>query len=190
MKWFVVLLIFFGVILLFLFVVGGTYNSLVAKSAAVDAQWAQVETQYQRRVDLIPNLVETTKGFFQQEQDVVRLVTDARANYVGARTVDDKVAAAGQLESALARLLVVMEAYPQLKSDAAVLKLMDEISGTENRVSVERRRFNEAVRDYNMAIKTFPTNFIAGMFGFTERKYFTAQQGAENAPVVDFNTDK
>ncbi|MDQ3098937.1 MAG: LemA family protein [bacterium] len=186
MKW----LIPVGVIAVVLLVVGllfsGTYNSLVSKSQAVDAQWAQVETQYQRRFDLIPNLVESTKAFFQQEQDIYGKIADARTKYGNARSTEEKVGAANELEGALSRLLVIVEQYPNVKSDATVARLMDELAGTENRVSVARTRYNETIQDYNTTIKRFPTVLIAGMFGFTEKKYFEAQSGADQAPKVNF----
>lgn len=164
----------------------GYYNGLVTKTQNIDGQWAQVETQYQRRFDLIPNLVNTVKGLFAQEQTVFGEIAEARTRYAGATTVDEKAAAAGRVESALARLLVVVENYPEIKSDAAVVGLMDELAGTENRVSVERRRFNDLVKDYSTTIKRFPGNMIAPMFGFSERAYFEAAEGAEAAPTVEF----
>jgi LemA protein len=186
MKWLIPVGVI-GVILLVLgMVFGGTYNSLVTKSQGVDAQWAQVETQYQRRFDLIPNLVESTKGFFQQEQDIYGKIADARTKYGSAQSTDEKVNAANNLESALSRLLVIVEQYPNVKSDATVARLMDELAGTENRISVERKRYNDTVQDYNTTLKKFPTVFVAGMFGFSERKYFEAQNGAETAPQVKF----
>ena len=165
----------------------GFYNSLVTKSQAVDNQWAQVETQYQRRFDLIPNLVNSVEGIMAQEQDVFGAIAEARTKYGGAQTIDEKAEAATQMESALGRLLVVMENYPQLKSSENVTQLMDELAGTENRVSVERRRFNDLVLDYNTAIKKFPGNLIAGILGFSQRAYFEAVEGAEQAPVVEIN---
>lgn len=164
----------------------GFYNGLVGKSQAIDNQWAQVETQYQRRFDLIPNLVNTVKGLFAQEQEVFGQIAEARTRYAGAATVDEKAKAAGELETALGRLLVIVENYPEIKSDAAVVSLMDELAGTENRVAVERRRFNDLVKDYNTTIKRFPGNMIAPMFGFSERAYFEAAEGAEQAPTVEF----
>jgi LemA protein len=164
----------------------GTYNSLVTQSQKVDAQWSQVETQYQRRYDLIPNLVNSVKGAMSQEQKVFDAIAQARTKYGQATNTDQKAAAAGEVEVALGRLLVVMENYPQLKSIDAVRGLMDELAGTENRVSTERRRFNEYTRDYNTGVKTFPTNIIAGMFGFTEKKYFESVSGANLAPKVEF----
>ena len=165
-----------------------TYNKLITKSQNVDGQWAQVETQYQRRFDLIPNLVNSVKGIFKQEQEVFGSLADARTRYSGAQSVDEKAQAATQVESALGRLLVIMENYPQLQSNTNVLALMDELAGTENRVSVERKRFNDVVKDYNTTIKRFPTNLIAGMFNFDARAFFEAVEAAEQAPTVDLNT--
>ncbi|MFA5400728.1 MAG: LemA family protein [Dehalococcoidia bacterium] len=164
----------------------GIYNSLVTKSQGVDAQWSQVETQYQRRYDLIPNLVNSVKGMMTQEQTVFLAIADARTKYGAAQTVNEKAAAAGEVETALGRLLAVIENYPDLKSSQNVTQLMDELAGTENRISVERRRFNDLVRDYNTQIKTFPTNMLAGMFGFSEKQYFQSVSGAETAPKVEF----
>jgi len=162
----------------------GFYNSLVTKSQAIDNQWAQVETQYQRRFDLIPNLVASVEGMMTQEKAVFGQIAEARTRYAGAQTTEEKVKAATQLESALGRLLVIMENYPQLRSAENVTQLMDELAGTENRIAVERRRFNDLVRDYNTTIKKFPANLIAGTFGFTERSFFEAAAGAEKAPEV------
>lgn len=163
----------------------GLYNGLLTSRANVDGQWAQVETQYQRRFDLIPNLVNSVKGAMGQEQKVFGDLAEARSKYAGASSANDKAAAAGQLEGALSRLLVIMENYPQLKSVDVVQSLMVELSGTEGRVSVERKRYNEAVKNYNLMIAVFPNNLLAGPLGFTARNYFEAQEGAENAQVVD-----
>ncbi len=162
------------------------YNRLVTASENTDNQWAQVETQYQRRLDLIPNLVESVKGIMKQEQAVFNAIAEARTRYAGAGTTDEKAVAATQVESALGRLLVVMENYPQLKSAENVQTLMVQLEGTENRVSVERKRFNDMVRDFNLVIKRFPSSVIAGLFGFTERSYFEAAPEAQNAPKVQF----
>ena len=184
------LFVVFGVIvLIILIVVGffwGTYNSLVTKSQAVDAQWAQVETQYQRRFDLIPNLVNSVKGIMTQEQTVFAQIAEARTRYAGATTTDEKAVAGGEVEAALSKLLVIMENYPALRSIEAVTNLMDELAGTENRVNVERARYNDKVRDYNTTIKTFPRNMIAGMFGFGTKEYFKSVSGADQVPVVQF----
>ena len=174
-----------GVVVIFGAMFFDAYNKLVTKSTAVDGQWAQVETQYQRRFDLIPNLVASTKGFLEQEQEVFGAIAEARTRYNDARTVEEKVESANQVESALGRLLVIVENYPNLKSNETVAKLMDELSGTENRISVERRRFNELVQGYNLTIKRIPTNILAGIFGFRERPYFEAVGGAETPPKVE-----
>lgn len=179
------LLIVLGVVVLIVLWTAGTYNNLVRQNQAVEAQWAQVETQYQRRFDLIPNLVESVKGIFEQEQEVFGQIAEARTRYAGATGVTEQVEAANNLESALGRLLVIMENYPELKSNQNVTALMDELAGTENRISVERKRFNETVQVYNTQVKTLPTNLIAGMFGFTPKPYFEAVEQAEVAPEVN-----
>lgn len=162
-----------------------TYNGLISKGEAVDNSWAQVETQYQRRLDLIPNLVSSVKGVMAQEQKVFGDLAEARTNYSGAKTVDEKAAAATQVEGALGRLLVVMENYPVLKSSDNVQTLMAQLEGAENRVSVERQRFNDNVRSLNVTVKRFPTNLVAKLFSFSERPYFDSAEGAEVAPKVD-----
>ncbi len=171
-----------------LFVLWGftSYNGLVTVNESVNNQWAQVETQYQRRFDLIPNLVESVKGVMKQEQAVFIALAEARTRYSGATTVDEKAQAAGQVESALGRLLVITENYPQLKSSETVQTLMAQLEGTENRVSVERTRFNDTVRDYNLRTKRFPGMIFAKIFGFGERPYFEAASGADTTPKVQF----
>jgi len=164
----------------------GMYNGLVTKSQGVDAQWSQVETQYQRRYDLIPNLVNSVKGMMTQEQKVFLAIAEARTKYGAAQTVNEKAVAAGEVETALGRLLAIMENYPDLKSSQNVTQLMDELAGTENRISVERKRFNDLTRDYNTQVKTFPTNMLAGMFGFSERQYFQSVTGSDTPPKVEF----
>ncbi|MDP2919622.1 MAG: LemA family protein [Dehalococcoidia bacterium] len=179
-----------GIIVVLVLAIGGTiwgtYNSLVTKSQAIDGQWAQVETQYQRRYDLVPNLVNSVKGIMAQEQKVFSDISNARTRYGQATTTNEKAVAGSELEITLGRLLVIMENYPQLRSIEAVTNFMDELAGTENRISIERRRYNELVRDYNTAIKTFPRNMLAGMFGFTSRDYFMSVSGADKAPKVEF----
>ena len=160
------------------------YNGLVGASVGIDGQWAQVEAQYQRRFDLIPNLVESVKGIMNQEQKVFSDIAEARTKYSGAMTVDEKARAAGQVESALGRLLVITENYPQLKSSETVQTLMSQLEGTENRVAVERKRFNDAIASYNLKTKRFPSSLIASLFGFGARDYFEAAAGAEVAPKV------
>ncbi|MDB5238757.1 MAG: LemA family protein [Candidatus Parcubacteria bacterium] len=180
-------LIIIGVIALLAVIYGwSTYNSLVSKKEAATAQWQQVETQYQRRLDLIPNLVESVKGAMKQEQAVFTALADARAHYAGATTVSDRAAAAGEVESSLGRLLAVVENYPTLKSSDTVQNLMTQLEGTENRVSVERQRYNDDVQAYEMSIKRFPSSAVASMFGFSDLAYFQAAPGAENAPKVSF----
>lgn len=164
---------------------GGYYNSFVTKNTAIDGQWAQVETQYQRRLDLIPNLVSSTQGFMKQEKSIFEDIAMARTQYGGAKTIDEKANAATGVESALGRLLVIMENYPNLKSDATVAKLMDKLAGTENRISVERRRYNELVQDYNTMVVRMPGNIIARLFGFSQHAYFQSSQGADQVPKVE-----
>ena len=163
-----------------------TRNSLVTEQQAIDGQWSQVDVALQRRADLIPNLVETVKGFAKQEQAVIKLVTDARAALIGARNPQEKIAANGQLDSALSRLLVITENYPQLKSNENFLRLQDELAGTENRIAIERRKYNEVVQRYNTDIALFPKNIAAGMFGFSAKEYFKAEAGAKTVPNVKF----
>lgn len=175
-----------GVIVFLAVIVGGYYNSFVTQNNAIDGQWKQVEVQYQRRFDLIPNLVEATKGLMKQEQAVFDGIAAARASYAGAQTPDQKVAAANQTETALGRLLAIVENYPDLKSDQTVLRLQDELAGTENRVAVERMRYDQLVQSYNTSISTLPGNLFAGVFGFKQRAYFNSTPGSENAPKVQF----
>lgn len=163
-----------------------TYNTLVTLSVNADAQWKQVGVDYQRRFDLIPNLVESVKGVMTQEKDVFTAIADARTRYSGATTVDERAKAAGQVESALGRLLVITENYPQLKSSETVQTLMSEIEGSENRIGVERMRFNEAVKAYNLKVMRLPSSIVASLTGFETREYFEAAAGAEKAPQVKF----
>jgi LemA protein len=164
----------------------GMYNGLVKLSQDVDAQLAQVETEYQRRYDLIPGLVNSVKGYMKQELAIFTEITQARAAYGAAKTVEEKATAAIQVESDISRLLVIVESNPEIKSDKVMIQFMDNLEGTENRISVERGRYNTKVRDYNTRIKSFPTNMLAGMFGFTQREYFESVPGANQPPVVDF----
>lgn len=180
------LIIIGAIVLVAALSIWGLYNRLITASEQVDGQWAQVETQYQRRFDLIPNLVESVKGIMEQEQEVFGKLADARTRYAGATSVSDKASAATEVESALARLLVIVENYPELKSAETVQTLMVQLEGTENRISVERRRYNDAVRSFNVMIKRFPSNLIAGALGFNEKTYFESASGAETAPEVKF----
>ncbi len=165
---------------------GCSYNRFVGQEEAIKAQWAQVENQLQRRNDLIPNLVETTKGIAQQEKDVFGQIADSRAKMAGATTPAQTIQAANEQSAALGRLLVVVENYPQLRSSESFGRLMDELSGTENRIAVERMRYNERVQDYNITRRRFPSNITAGIFGFKEYPLFNAPPAAEQVPKVNF----
>lgn len=165
---------------------GCSYNRFVSQEEAIKAQWAQVENQLQRRNDLIPNLVETVKGIAQQERDVFGQIAESRAKLAGARTPEETIQAANQQSAALARLLVIVENYPQLRSNESFNRLMDELSGTENRIAVERMRYNERVQEYNVSRRQFPSNITASLFGFREYPLFNAPPEAERVPRVDF----
>jgi LemA protein len=185
----VVVLILVGVVCALGSYVVGEYNNLVKLSTETDKAFANVETVLQRRFDLIPNLVASVKGIMTQEQTVFSDIAEARTRYAGAPAASsEKVAAANQVESALGRLLVIMENYPELKSNQNVTALMDELAGTENRISVERQRFNEVVASFNIKVKTFPINLFAGMLGFSEKTMFNAVDQANVAPTVDLTT--
>jgi len=165
----------------------GIYNNIVAKHETITAKWAQVENQLQRRNDLIPNLVNTVKGYAAHEKTVFEDVTNARSQWAQARSVEDKVKAAGAIDAALSRLLFVAENYPNLKADQTFLRLMDELSGTENRIAVERMRYNEAVQDFNITVRVFPGNLVAGIFGYKPAtQYFKAEEKAKTVPEVKF----
>jgi LemA protein len=179
-----------GTIVLIALLFGGwflsTYNGLVTAQESVDAGWAQVESQYQRRADLIPNLVETVKGFAAQEEKIFLEVTKYRSQWGAAKTQNEKMEAANGIDSAISRLLMVSENYPQLKSNENFLALQAQLEGTENRIAVERMRYNENVRDYNTRLKKMPGSIIAGMYGFEPKLYFEAEKGSEVAPKVNF----
>lgn len=179
----------FWIILAIVVVVGlwffAVYNGLVSANEKVNNQWAQVETQYQRRVDLIPNLVSSVKGIMKQEQSIFTALAEARTKYSGATSVDQKIQASGELEQGLGRLLVVMENYPQLKSSENVQTLMVQLEGTENRISVERKNYNDLVKDFNVSVKTIPTKWVAGILGYSEKVYFEADKGANVSPKVE-----
>jgi LemA protein len=167
--------------------VSGSYNSLVRKKADVENKWAQVDNQLQRRAALIGNLVETVKGAAGQEQTVFGDIAHARAAMAGARTPEQGIAAAQGMDGAIGRLLVVVENYPQLKSMETFTQLMDEVASTENRVAVERGRYNDAVRDFNVAVRSFPMNQFAGMFGFKEATMYPVPETEKATPKVDFS---
>jgi LemA protein len=178
-------------VLIGILVIGGfgTYNGLVSAQEESKTAWAQVENQYQRRADLIPNLVETVKGYARQEKSVLEEVTRLRSQWGEARQSGDinkSLQAAQGLDGALARLMVVVERYPELKSNQSFLRLQDQLEGTENRLSVERRRYNQAVLNYNRKIRTFPGAFLAGPFGFQRMPLFEAEAGAKKVPAVKF----
>ena len=191
------------VILVFIIIVVGlalmgSYNRLVTFDQNVNKKWGDVQTVYQRRTDLIPNLVNTVQGAANFEKSTLTDITNARASVgrvqldpskapTDAAQLEQFQAAQGQLSNALSRLLVVVERYPELKSNQNFLSLQAQLEGTENRISVERNNFNGAVQDFNVAVRRFPTNLIAGMFGFSSKPFFQAQQGAERAPTVNFN---
>ncbi|MFT6881672.1 MAG: LemA protein [Marinoscillum sp.] len=193
-KWIIIIVIVIAVFAIYSFFTG-KYNSMVTKEETVATEWSNVETQYQRRNDLIPNLVSTVKGFAQQEQDVFIGVTEARAkassinidaNNLTAENMEQFQAAQGQLTSSLSRLLVTVEKYPELKSNQNFLELQAQLEGTENRIAVARKRFNESAQDFNTFIRVFPNSVIAGWSGFERKALFAADQGAENAPKVEF----
>jgi len=176
-----------GVLIVVAFALSGcSYNTFVGQEESIKTQWAQVENQLQRRNDLIPNLVETVKGIAQQERDVFGQIADSRAKLAGAQTTEQKIQAANEQSAALARLLVIVENYPQLRSNEQFARLMDELSGTENRIAVERMRYNERVQQYNTSRRQFPSNITAGIFGFKEYPLFNAPPEAERVPQVDF----
>tara|TARA_Y100001972_G_scaffold126584_1_gene180748 strand:- start:921 stop:1511 length:591 start_codon:yes stop_codon:yes gene_type:complete len=193
-KWITIGIIVVAVFLIYNFF-SGKYNNMVAMEENVNTQWSNVETQYQRRYDLIPNLVNTVKGFAEQEREVLTGVTEARAKAssiqidpanLNENTLQQFQQAQGQLNSALSRLLVTVERYPDLKSNQNFLELQAQLEGTENRIAVSRQRFNTAAQEYNTYIRSFPNNTLAGMYGFERKPLFEADQGAESAPKVEF----
>ena len=183
-------LIGLGVLLVLALGVGmwvkGVYNGLVTADEGVKTGWAQVENQLQRRFDLIPNLVRTVQGYAAHERETLQAVTDARARVGQARSVDEKIEANQELGSAISRLLLVVERYPDLKANVNFIRLQDELSGTENRISVERRRYNDLVQAYNIKVRSFPTSLFASMLGFERAKPFEADEGSDVAPKVEF----
>lgn len=190
-KVFLILAVIFGILLLIALSVFGfvknTYNSMVTMDENVNGAWAQVENVLQRRYDLIPNLVNTVKGYASHEEEVFTRVTEARSKVAGAGSPAARMEAEGELSSALSRLMVVVENYPQLKANQNFVMLQDQLEGTENRIAVERGRYNEAVRAYNTYIRQFPATMIAGMFGFEKHEFFEAPEAAQTAPKVEFD---
>lgn len=187
----IVLLAVIAVIVILVGSVIGTFNSLARSSEGVDAAYSNIEVLLQRRADLIPNLVNTVKGFMTHEQDVIDSVTEARAKIGSVTTSEDKFAAENELSGALTRLLMVVENYPELKSDQNFIQLADELSGTENRISTARKDYNDVVQAYNTRLRTFPSNIIAGMGGYTAKPYFEAPAGEDLLvpPTVDFGNN-
>ncbi len=184
-------LIFLGIVVLGIIVVGGVIigprNQMVQAQENISASWSQVENMMQRRADLIPNLVNAVKGYAKQEKEIFTQVAEARAKLGGARTVPEKISANQNLDSALSRLLVVVERYPELKSNQNFMALQDELAGTENRIAVERMRYNDAIRTYNVLVRRFPSNISARIFGFAPRdEYFEAPAAAKEVPKVEF----
>ena len=194
-RGYVVLIVIVAVVLVLFFWVKGMYNSMVRMDEGVSSAWAQVENVYQRRADLVPNLVATVKGYAEHESSTLEAVVDARAKATQ-MTVDPSglseaeiarfTEAQDELGAAIGRLLVSVERYPDLKANQNFLELQAQLEGTENRITVERQKFNEAARSYNVTIRRFPNNIFAGMFGFEKKGYFEASEGAEQAPVVSF----
>lgn len=166
-----------------------SYNSLITEESNVDAAWAQVDTQLQRRNDLVPNLVNSVQGAMDQEQAVFGAIADARAQLNNAGTVEEEINANNELTAALSNLLVIVEDYPELTSNDNVTALIDELAGTENRIATERRRYNESVQSYNNRVRRFPGSIIASLTGFEQKPYFEAVEGADTAPEVDFDNE-
>ena len=187
MKKSAIIIVILAVVIIIAISLGGSYNGIVAKAEEVDNKFATIDTQLQRRADLIPNLVNTVKGYAAQEKEIIASVTEARAKLAGATTVGEKANADEELTSALNRLMVVVENYPDLKSSQNFIQLSDELSGTENRIATARRDYNEAVKAYNLKIKRFPTNLMAGMFGYGQRDYFEASEQSKEVPNVNFD---
>lgn len=182
----IILIAVIAVIAIIAFSCVETYNSLVEQREKVDTQYSAIETQLQRRIDLIPNIVNTVKGYAAHESEVFGAVSDARARLAGASTKEEAAEADSELTSAVSRLLMIAENYPDLKADTQFTALTDELAGTENRIAVARKDYNDAAKTYNTQIKTFPKVIIANLFGFEKAEYFEAAEGAKSAPQVNF----
>ena len=182
----IVIIVIVAIILLLCGMIAGSYNGLVSANEEVDSKYAQISTQLQRRADLIPNLVNTVKGYAKHEKEVIDSVTDARSKLLNANTPGEKAAANDKLTESVNKLLMVVENYPELKADKNFLNLQDELAGTENRITVARNEYNESVENYNKTIKKFPKNIIAGMFNFEEKEYFKNTESANEVPNVSF----
>ncbi len=173
------------VVIIAIFLVG-SYNGLVSKSEAVDTGLSNLDVMLERRADLIPNLVSTVKGYTSHETEIINSITDARTKLMNANSVEEKSNANNELSSSLNALMVVVENYPDLKSSQNFIQLSDELAGTENRIAVARKDYNDAVKDYNLKVKTFPGNILAGMFGFEQKQYFEAKESSREVPSVNF----
>ncbi len=185
-KFWIVVAVVAAVALLAVFKGVGVYNTIVRNDVTVNEKWGQVQNVLQRRADLIPNLVQTVKGYAAHEKEVFEYVADARAKLAGARTPEDAMKANAQVSGALSRLLAIVENFPQLKADQTFIRLMDELAGAENRIAVERMRYNEAVSNFNKSISVFPNNLVAGFAGFRNKPFFEAEARAKEVPKVDF----
>ena len=174
------------IIIILALILISNYNSIISASEEVDNKFAIIDTYLQRRADLIPNLVNTVEGYTQQEQEIINSITEAREKMVEAASVSEKAEADNELTSALNNLMVIVENYPDLKSSQNFIQLSDELAGTENRIATARRDYNEAVKEYNLKIKKFPTGIIANMFGYKEKEYFQASEGSQEVPNVQF----
>jgi len=185
-----ILLIVFGIIVFLFFIlifpIISFYNTAISKREAIRSQFSQIDVVLKRRYDLVPNLIQTVKGVAIQEQEIFLKIAEARTRYGSATTNEEKIKSANEIEGLLSRLLLIVENYPQLRSSESFNKLMDELSGTENRIAVERRRYNEKVREYNMFIKTFPNNILANFFNFKEEPYFEIISVERETPKVNF----
>lgn len=182
----IILLVVIGVIVLIIAMLAGSYNGLVSKQEDVNNKFSNLDVMLQRRADLVPNLVNTVKGYTTHETEIINSITDARAKLVGSSTVEEKLEANQELTNALNGLMVIVENYPDLKSSENFIQLSDELAGTENRIATARRDYNEAVKTYNTAIKRFPTNIIASTFGFEQAVYFEGSEQSKDVPVVEF----
>ena len=186
------ILVVIGIVVVFGVIIGGWYvgtrNTLVTLEETIDSSWAEIDNQLQRRTDLIPNLVNTVKGYAKQEKEVFTQIAEARSKLAGARTVGEKAAGYNGLETALSRLLVIVERYPELKSNVNFIRLQDELAGTENRIAVARKRYNDSVRTFNTKIRRFPSSTVARNMGLEKKEYFQSEERAREVPQVDFDS--
>lgn len=182
----IILIVVIAILAIIAIFLVGSYNGLVSKSEAVDTSFSDLDVMIQRRADLIPNLVSTVKGYTAHETEIINSITDARTKLMNANSVEEKSNANNELSSSLNALMVVVENYPDLKSSQNFIQLSDELSGTENRIAVARKDYNDAVKDYNLKVKTFPGNILAGMFGFEQKQYFEAKESSREVPSVNF----